>query len=142
MAFSTPTEFVTNASGAYASGDVVGGLIHLPIQSGEAGFLLRRFRAFDLEDKGVSFDFYLYRELVPTIADNAAFSETVEMAEKRIAKISVTGWEDNGTWRMADVEAVYEDAARLGVVFCYAVARGAVTYTAANAMKIQLLAIV
>ncbi len=65
--------------GAYGAGDVVGGLLTLPI--GTNGAILRKVKIVDDSDQGAELSLYLFNTLPTTIADNAVFASAFVMAD-------------------------------------------------------------
>lgn len=82
-----PTLLVT--LNAYSIGDVVGGLLTIPVDSAGGGGVLRQLSIIDDADQKEPYSLYLFDQLPSTIANDAAFAPTVADLKKIIAKITI-----------------------------------------------------
>lgn len=76
-------------AGAYAAGDVVGGLITVDI--GASG-IIRQLKLVDDDNIGAALDLYIFNAEPTAIADNAVFATAFTLADhkKWIARLSIT----------------------------------------------------
>lgn len=65
---------------AYSAGDVVGGLMTIPVGRGAT---LRTVKLVDTDNEGAELSLYLYRDTPTTIADDAEFAAAVTAADIR-----------------------------------------------------------
>jgi hypothetical protein len=83
---STLTPAVT--AGAYAAGDVFGGLLSFPISASEGGTLLA-LRIYDAGDVKPALKFYFFQSEPSEVLDNEVFATGISLADKKQIKFVV-----------------------------------------------------
>lgn len=74
---------------AYASGDVIGGLLKLPVSSVGGGGVIRRAMLVDDDNDGSIITLYFFDAEPSTIADNVAYAPTVADLKKQIGSVAI-----------------------------------------------------
>ena len=123
-------------AGAYASGDVVGGLIEIPMFDvvGKGG-IIRHIYVVDEDGEEAPFTFHFYDERPSVIADNAPFAPTVDDSKVMVGAIPLLDTDYIGftshSWAISEPANVCLFQARK-TIFCYAVVNSIATYTATD----------
>lgn len=130
------TTDITPSTSAYASGDVVGGLLTFNYVSAAGGAFLNAVRIVDQEAKDNTFRLWLFNEVPATIADNAAFTQTLANKQKRIGFVDIDTWVD-GFAKVSDIN----DALPLPnhKLYAYLVLNGSTpTYSSSQTISLYL----
>lgn len=130
------TTDITPSTSAYASGDVVGGLLTFNYVSAAGGAFLNAVRIVDQETKNNTFRLWLFNEAPATIADNAAFTQTLANKQKRIGYVDIDTWVD-GFAKVSDIN----DALPLPnhKLYAYLVLNGSTpTYSSSQTISLYL----
>lgn len=120
----TPTISAT----AYSAGDVVGGLMTLPVQnaeSGRASGYVARVQLVDKDNVGPAGKLYLFSEKPAVIADHAAFALAAADIAKFIGDpVAISSYDAIGTTKREEValDHVLEYNAADGNLYAYFVA--------------------
>ena len=128
---------------AYASGDVVGGMLSFTVRSAGGGGVIRRAMLVDDDNAGKILTLYFFDALPSTIADNAAFAPTVADLKKMIGSVSIVA-ADYVTLNSNKI--VIKDGDDLNIdynitgekVYAYLVAGESVTYLAAASLDLRV----
>lgn len=127
-------------AGAYSAGDVVGGLITIPIKGAGGGGTMRRIIVVDDANVKGDLKIYLFTDAPTTIADNAAFAPTIADLKKLIGIVPVAA-ADYVTLN-SNAVAIADD---LGIdffvpgenLYAYVVVDGIETYAAVTDLTIR-----
>lgn len=125
---------------AYSAGDVVGGLLTIPV--GPNGATLRQVKLIDLDNEGAELSLYLFRSTPTAILDDAAFASNMTGADirKLIDEPLVFAAADYNTINSLkyQIKGGQVDGTGLGIevrptdgnIYAYAVCTGTPTYAA------------
>jgi len=134
----------TNATAAYANGDVIGGRIAVPVRAFHTSGFINKIVIDDADGEGVAIDVHIYNDAPTVIADNAAFSlATVADRILHAGALAVaTGdYATYGSEKHANVMYTSGDEVQFdtdtGYIYVYLALNGAgVTFTAATDLRV------
>ena len=134
---------VVCTAGAYSSGDVIGGLLTLPVSSAGGGGVIRRLMLVDDDNDGNIITFYFFTSAPDTIADNAPYAPTVADLKKQIGSVAIVA-ADYSTQNSNKI--VIKDGDDLNIdyqitgenLFAYMVAGEAITKTATTDFDLRV----
>ena len=130
-------------AGAYAAGDVIGGLLTFDVYSAGGGGTIRRVVMIDTDDEKAAGKLYLFNAAPSGIADNAPFVPTAADMKKLIDIVSISA---------ADYVSINSKAAAIkrdlaidyqtanGRVYAYWVCDATPTYTTTGDLTFRLTA--
>ena len=141
------SETITTDDDAYTAGDVVGGLITFTDfaknrEGDKSGGYVSDVWLSDAANQGTSLVLYLFDAVPATIADDAAFTLSVDDSLKCFARIPITSYSDvlktgGGTIKWAHVDSLqHEFQPGDGNIYGYLV--GAPNYGTTDAVRIVL----
>jgi hypothetical protein len=136
---------LTVDTNAYGDGDVVGGLLSLPIRGFNTSGFINKIRIVDDDEKAVAIDAHFYSASPTVIADNAAWALSTADAKLYEGKIAVaatdyttyTGNETAIKQTTGADDVQYETPT--GTVYIYLALNGAgVTFTAGTDLTVTI----
>lgn len=137
----TPTGGITNDTGAYVSGDVVGGLLRFDMSHFDG--TIHRLLMVDDEAKAVDWTLYFYDEEPTEIADNAAFSLAAADLIKECGRVVLAAADQVTINSIVTNRASMKTHDGMPVFFngnslwCYMVIGGGATYTGTGALQLK-----
>lgn len=134
-----PSLVVTLA--AYTAGDVVGGLLTIPMHSVGGGGVLRQLSIIDDADQKEPLTLYLFDQLPSTIANDAAFAPTVADLKKLVGVVAIAALDYttlNGNAYAIKSNLEIEFAVPGGNLYGYLVASDTPDYAAAGDLTLRL----
>lgn len=131
----TPTISTT----AYSAGDVVGGLMTIPLASIYASGKILKAMVLDDGDIKTDLTLYLYDAAPTTIANDAAFAPLHADNQKLIGTVAIAGADyttvNSNAYVIKSTAIEYVGRA----FYCYAVCTGTPTYAAANHLTFRFI---
>lgn len=133
---------------AYSAGEVVGGLLTIPI--GANGGILRKVKLTDADSEGAALALYLFHSLPTAFDDTDAFAPTIDDLNSLIARVDFAA-DNYATVNSLDYVFATEDAdgtvALTGIdcptldgnLYAYLVAVGTPTYAAADDLALEFV---
>lgn len=117
--------------GAYAAGDVVGGLLEIPIKSGGHAGVAGQFEIIDAANQADELTLYLFRKKPTVIADNAAFAPAEADLVKLCGTVSfiADSYKEINSMAWGQVRESVWYTASDEVLYAYIVAGGTPTFT-------------
>jgi hypothetical protein len=138
---------LTVSTEAYSAGDVVGGLITIPldvVRLMPCGFV-DDVILLDADSVGASLSLYLFNSAPTTIADQAAFAPVIADLQRMIGDTGITlgtyttlNSLDRCRVKLSSSDALFGGPDNDGNLYAYLVAGATPTYTTASALRLGL----
>lgn len=128
---------ITVDTDAYTAGDVVGGLLTMPIKAAAGGGILNSVLLVDGDGVGADLTLYVFRAAPTSFADDAAFAPTAADLQALVAIVKLgtsTSINSTSVYHVPDVNQAF----RADALYGYLVAAGTPTYTNADALSLRL----
>jgi len=129
-------------AGAYAAGDVVGGLIIFDFKEMFGG-TLRSIKIIDVAEQDEAFKVYLFDRQPTTIDDNDPFTLSLSDWQKWVGTITVSASDYESLNNIAGADSdswAIDFASSGGLLYAYFVTTGTPTYAAATDLSIRAYA--
>ena len=126
---------------AYTAGDVVGGLLTIPVHNAGGGGVLRRLITVDEDAQSEGYTLYLFDQLPSTIANDAAFAPTIADLRKLIGTVTIAAGDyvtvNSLVYTIDEVDL--EFTAANGNLYGYLVATDTPDYANADAVYLRFV---
>jgi hypothetical protein len=131
----------TVTAGGYTAGDVIGGLVTLTFQTAGGWCALDDIVLVDDADSISSITIHVFNQTPSTIADNAAYAPTEADLKKKVAKVTITSFDTEGSDRWG--QAAPNITKKLislpdNALYFYIVATAAPTFAATDDLYIRV----
>lgn len=146
FAYSTGQASLVTSTGAYTSGDVVGGLLKLDISGATKCGVISEIQLTDKKNTPVSgaYTLHVYENIPTVIANDAAFAITDSEMETRLRKVAIAALDytaESGVGSFARKSLVDDPIyffAEEGYLYFYLEAGDAHNYGAANLLSLRV----
>jgi hypothetical protein len=143
MGYQQVTVAPTITAGAYSAGDVIGGVMEIPVNSYSG--IIRQVNVDDDDNEKAEITLYFFNAAPTAILDNAAFAPAIADLKKLVGVLVVatanyTTVNSNAWAAKAAVDIEYA-LAESGVpkLYCYGVVTATPTYTATSDLQFRFI---